>query len=149
MFVRILAAAFVAAVVGGGVAFAQTMQTVEQASRAPNDTQLTVKVTVAQKLGDNLYAIEDASGRIPLDLGPVWWSLQELTVGEALTVTAEVGRGRDGMRPVELDGISVTRADGSVLNIRPAAGKPGWAGGPKVVGPKHPGYKAPIVTPTP
>ena len=125
----------------GGIAFAQAPQTVQEASQAPDDAQVGLTVRVAEKHGDNLYRIEDTSGAIGLGLGPPWWSLHELTVGETLTVIGEVGRGRDGTKPPELDGITVTRADGSVVDIRPQGGRPGWAGGPKVVGPKHPGYK--------
>ncbi len=72
----------------------------------------------------NSFVLDDGSGQVIVDAGPRWWQLIDLTVGEQLTVTGKVGRSG------ELDAFSITRSNGSVINIRPPAGPPSWAGGP-------------------
>ncbi len=78
----------------------------------------------------NSFVLDDGSGQLIVDAGPRWWQPIDLTVGEQLTVTGKVGRSG------ELDAFSITRSNGSVINIRPAAGPPPWAGGPNRRGPR-------------
>jgi hypothetical protein len=72
----------------------------------------------------NDFILDDDSGQIIVDAGPRWWQPLNLTVGEQITVTGEIERSG------EFDAFSITRSNGTVINIRPAAGPPPWAGGP-------------------
>nr|MCU0537157.1 hypothetical protein [Hydrococcus sp. Prado102] len=49
----------------------------------------------------------------------------DLEPGEQVTVTGEVSKKNN-----EFDAFSITRSNGSTINIRPADGPPPWAGGP-------------------
>lgn len=84
---------------------------------------VTVSGTVAQVVG-NSFVLEDSSGQLIVDAGPRWWQPITLTLGERVTVRGEIGRSG------EFDAFSITRSNGSVINIRPAEGPPPWAGGP-------------------
>lgn len=84
---------------------------------------VTVSGRVTSVVG-NEFMLEDDSGQIIVDAGPRWWQTVDVSVGEELTVTGEVERGG------ELDAFSITKGDGTIINIRPAEGPPPWAGGP-------------------
>ncbi|MGH2498691.1 MAG: hypothetical protein ACRDF0_01140, partial [Candidatus Limnocylindria bacterium] len=100
--------------------------------------------------GDPVYTIDTGSGVLRLDAGPPWFhgTPHPLAafVGQVVTVSGERGGARPATVPApakvdegpEIDVFSVT-LNGNTTTIR-AAGKPPWAGGPSVVGPKHPGY---------
>ena len=123
-------------------AFAQTADIATVLETAAKDDVVEVEAEVAGASDDNVVTITDATGRVKLNFGPVWYSVYKFLAGEKLRVTAAVDKGQDGDKPAELDAITVTRPDGTVLEVRPLHGKPGWAGGPDVVGEKHPGYQA-------
>lgn len=84
---------------------------------------ITISGTVNQAIG-NHFVLDDSSGQIIVDAGPRWEQPISLTPGERVTVRGKVGRSG------ELDAFSITRSDGTVINIRPDFGPPPWAGGP-------------------
>jgi len=91
--------------------------------------------------GDTEYTLTADGGVFNLGAGPAWFydgnhPLAPL-VGKTVTVTGESGIGKKTGQP-EIDVYSVT-SDGQTTQIR-SSGKPPWAGGPQVVGPKHPGF---------
>jgi hypothetical protein len=69
----------------------------------------------------NAFVLEDETGSVLVETGPEWFAERTFAVGERLVVTGEMDGG-------EFDAFTVTRADGSVDRIRPAAGPPPWAG---------------------
>ena len=100
---------------------------------------------LAKTLTGTVVAAEDGKGRPTfsmtvggvvweLSAGPKWfWGANNplaAYVGKAVEVTGTYHAGEN-----ELD---VATVDGKALR---AAGKPPWAGGPKVVGSSHPGWK--------
>ncbi|MCG6134564.1 MAG: DNA-binding protein [Nostoc sp. LLA-1] len=85
---------------------------------------MTITGRVESIVGNN-FVLNDGSGRIIVDAGPRWWHRINLSQGEQVTVTGELGSRGD-----EFDAFTITRADKSVVNIRPQEGPPPWAGGP-------------------
>ncbi len=91
--------------------------------------------------GDTEYTLTADDGVFNLGAGPAWFydgnhPLAPL-VGKSVTVTGESKTGKKTGEP-EIDVYSFT-SDGQTTQIR-SSGKPPWAGGPKVVGLKHPGF---------
>lgn len=82
----------------------------------------TVSGRVTSVVGNN-FVIQDDTGQIIVDAGPRWWREINLSPGERVTVTGELGKN-------ELDAFSITRANGSRVEIRSPEGPPPWAGGP-------------------
>jgi hypothetical protein len=80
------------------------------------------------------YSISAGGTTWELSAGPPWFwgqdSPLEASVGRSVTV---VGTYHEGETELSVDTI-----DGTAIR---AAGKPPWAGGPKVVGERHPGWK--------
>ena len=93
----------------------------------------TVKATTDAN-GRSTYALTDGAKTWDLSDGPPWfWGDKDplkAYVGKTITVVGTTETGG-----TELD---VTTVDGKAIR---AAGKPPWAGGPKVVGATHPGWK--------
>lgn len=91
------------------------------------DLQQTIPgITVSGKVTNvvgNSFVLDDGSGQIIVDAGPRWWQPINVAMGEQLTVRGEVEPSG------EFDAFSITRSNGSVINIRPAEGPPPWAGG--------------------
>jgi hypothetical protein len=105
-----------------------TLPTLAQAQTKIGDLQqrangTTVSGKVTQIVGND-FIIDDGTGQLIVDAGPRWWREINLKPGEQVSVTGELGRSG------ELDAFSITREDGSVIDIRPAQGPPPWAGGP-------------------
>ena len=97
--------------------------------------------TIQDSDGDTEYTLTADDGAFNLSAGPAWFydgnhPLAPL-VGKTVTVTGESKIGKKTGQP-EIDVYSVT-SDGQTTQIR-SSGKPPWAGGPQVVGPKHPGF---------
>jgi len=84
--------------------------------------------------GRPAYSLTAAGTTWELSAGPSWFWLHdnplEASVGKAVTVT--------GTHHESETSLSVDTIDGKALR---AEGRPPWAGGPKVVGEKHPGWK--------
>jgi len=100
--------------------------------------------------GDREYVLNG----IELSVGPPWyWGTKnplEPFVGKSVTVTGRTDTGRPSTKAngkaADADGpefevYTVSSSDGKVVTPVRAEGKPPWAGGPKVVGERHPGYK--------
>jgi hypothetical protein len=71
----------------------------------------------------NKFVLNDGSGEILVDTAPSWWSTIAVTQGEMLRVRGELGDD-------DFDAFRITRADGTVIEIRPEQGPPPWPGGP-------------------
>jgi uncharacterized protein YdeI (BOF family) len=101
--------------------------TLVQAQTRIGDLQRSNSVTITGQVVSavgNDFVLDDGSGQIIVDAGPRWWREINLTPGEQVTVTGEVGRSG------EFDAFAITKADGSVIEIRSPEGPPPWAGGP-------------------
>jgi hypothetical protein len=109
---------------------AQKTHTPEQAITVQGTIQ---KTTAAD--GKVAYTLVANGTTYHLSDGPEWWwgANDPLAsyVGRTVDVTGEVAQGS-----TDIDVLSV---DGKALR---APGRPPWAGGPKAVGEKHPGFKA-------
>lgn len=103
--------------------FAQTTRIVDlQRPRG-----MTIAGRVESIIG-NKFVLNDGTGEIIIDAGPRWWQNINLSPGEQVTVTGELGKRGD-----EFDAFTITRATGSVIEIRSPEGPPPWAGGPNRV----------------
>ncbi len=101
------------------IAIAQTsIEELQQRSEG-----ITVSGEITSVVGND-FVLNDSTGEIIVDAGPRWWQEINLAPGEEVTVTGELGRGG------ELDAYSITRGDGSTIEIRSPGGPPPWAGGP-------------------
>ncbi|MEQ8974766.1 MAG: NirD/YgiW/YdeI family stress tolerance protein [Coleofasciculus sp. C1-SOL-03] len=81
---------------------------------------ITLSGTVVSVVGND-FILDDGTGQIIVDAGPRWWQEINLSAGEKVTVIGEIDEG-------EFDAFSITRSDGSLINIRPSEGPPPWAG---------------------
>lgn len=84
----------------------------------------TVSGQITSVVGND-FVLDDGTGQIIVDAGPQWWQEIKLTEGEEVTVTGELEE-----RGGELDAYSITRSDGSTIEIRSPEGPPPWAGSP-------------------
>jgi RNase P/RNase MRP subunit p29 len=100
--------------------FAQTTRIVDL--RRPRSISITGQV---ESIVGNKFTLNDGSGQIIVDAGPGWWRELSLSQGEKVTVTGELGN-----KGNEFDAFSITRANGSTIQIRSPEGPPPWAGGP-------------------
>jgi uncharacterized protein YdeI (BOF family) len=110
-----------------GTAAAATVGTIAEATGSKAEAEWTVSGTVAS-INGNEYVITDGAYSIAVEFGPRWYKAVDLTVGEAVTVTGEVDRGKAADKPAQIDAYSVTRGDKSVVEVRKGPGKPPWAG---------------------
>lgn len=108
-----------------------------KADRAPEiaaEVRGTVRAATDEK-GRPSYSVTVGGTTWELEAGPAWfWGSDhplQAFVGRTVTLT---GTTREGS--LELD---VEAVDGTPIR---EPGKPPWAGGPKVVGERHPGWKA-------
>jgi RNase P/RNase MRP subunit p29 len=98
---------------------AQTSTSIEELQQRSSGT--TVSGEIVSVVGND-FVLDDGTGEIIVDAGPRWWREIELSPGEEVTVTGELGKGG------EIDAYSITRGDGSTVEIRPPQGPPPWAG---------------------
>ncbi|USR90900.1 DNA-binding protein [Phormidium yuhuli AB48] len=82
---------------------------------------VTISGTVRCIVGND-FILDDGTGEIIVDAGPLRWHRLDLQQGEQVTVL-----GRPGEH--DFDAIQIIRSNGEVLNLRPASGRPPWAGG--------------------
>lgn len=102
-------------------AFAQA-----QSNTRIGDLQRTRGITISGEVVSvvgNDFTLSDGSGEIIVDAGPRWWREINIKPGEKVTVVGEVS-GKSG----EFDAYSITRANGTTIDIRPAGGPPPWSG---------------------
>lgn len=104
-----------------------------QDQKAP-EHPVTLSGTVGKATGeDGEFTLTVGSTVYTLDAGPKWWwgaaSPLAAVVGKHVTIAGEQEDGSTDVDVLAIDG----------KQLRPA-GRPPWAGGWKVVGPKHPGW---------
>lgn len=71
----------------------------------------------------NEFVLDDGTGQIIVDAGPIWYHQLNLREGERVTVIGEYD-------DYDFDAFEITRSNGETLRIRHAGGPPPWAGGP-------------------
>lgn len=118
LFVALIALAAGATLIIPDVVRAQT--SIEELQQRSNGT--TVSGEIISVVGND-FVLDDGTGEIIVDAGPRWWQEIDLSPGEEVTVTGELGKGG------EIDAYSITRGDGSTVEIRSPEGPPPWAGG--------------------
>jgi hypothetical protein len=131
---------------GGAAANAEKPGNGPKAEKPGRGPKAEKKPSTPVTMSGRVEAVEDAKGRTTYQLlangstyelsaGPKWWWLDDnplaAHVGNDVEVSGEQTEGSS-----EID---VTAVNGTAIR---AEGKPPWAGGPKVVGEKHPGWKA-------
>jgi uncharacterized protein YdeI (BOF family) len=87
-----------------------------------NREGMTISGEIENVVGNN-FVLNDGTGEVVVDAGPVWWQQLDLTTGESVSVVGEMDNG-------EFDAFSITRENGEVIDIREPQGPPPWAGGP-------------------
>lgn len=100
------------------------------------DQMVTVSGQIVQHLRDNHYVLDDGTGRIVIDGGPIWYHQLNLPIGQQVRVTGEVSLGPTWLsspRTPEIDICAAVLADGTVITVR-GPGRPPWAGGPRRTG---------------
>jgi uncharacterized protein YdeI (BOF family) len=95
-----------------------------QANTRIRDLQQPKGITISGKVisvvGNN-FTLSDGTAEVIVDAGPHWWKQLNVSRGEQLTVIGKMDEG-------EFDAFSVTKSNGTVINIRPSEGPPPWAG---------------------
>jgi hypothetical protein len=99
---------------------AKAQTSIEELQQRASGT--TVSGEIVSVVGND-FLLDDGTGQIIVDAGPRWWQEIDLSPGEEVTVTGELGKGN------EIDAYSITRGDGSTIEIRSPEGPPPWAGG--------------------
>jgi hypothetical protein len=102
------------------------------------ETTITVRGPISKTTdadGDVAYTLTANGKTYRLEIGPPWWWAANnplaSKVGGTHEVTGEIEGTSDELEVFSIDGTTVR-----------SPGKPPWAGGPKVVGQRHPGWKA-------
>ncbi len=122
-----------------GVASAQGLvqATIAQILVNPvRDQVVAVSGQIVQHLGDNDYVLDDGTGRIVIDGGPLWYHQLNLPIGQQVRVIGEVSLGPTWLASPRTPGIDICAlvlADGTVITAR-RPGRPPWAGGPRRTG---------------
>ena len=80
----------------------------------------TIPGEVASVVGND-FTLRDSYGEIIVDAGSRWWRKINPKPGGKVTVRSQVSK-----KSGEFDAFSITRADGSVIQIRPAQALPPW-----------------------
>jgi hypothetical protein len=81
---------------------------------------VSISGTVRSVVGND-FVLEDGTGQVVIDAGPRWYRPLSFWPGERLTVTGEYDDG-------EFDAYTIRRANGAIIEVRPASGPPPWAG---------------------
>lgn len=90
-----------------------------------NELQRTRGTTISGRVTSvvgNDFTIDDGTGQVIVDAGPRWYQPVNVSLGERVTVVGEMDEG-------EFDAFSITKSNGSVIQIRSPFGPPPWAGG--------------------
>ncbi|MCW6053998.1 NirD/YgiW/YdeI family stress tolerance protein [Lyngbya sp. CCAP 1446/10] len=100
-------------------AFAQSLTRIS--NLRPSRTPITIsgKVVGFGDADENEWIIDDGSGQIRIDAGPRSWRDINVSKGETIRVVGEMDDG-------EFDAFSITRSNGSVINIRSPKGREPW-----------------------
>ncbi|MCG8361726.1 MAG: hypothetical protein MJA27_00165 [Pseudanabaenales cyanobacterium] len=89
------------------------------------DLQRTSSLTITGEIRSvvgNEFILDDGTGQIIVDAGPIWYHQLNLLQGEQVTVVGEYD-------DYDFDAFRITRDNGDVIYIREAFGPPPWAGG--------------------
>jgi uncharacterized protein YdeI (BOF family) len=131
---RILLIGAITALVLGvvGTAVAATYGSIAEIKALPADSPVTFTATVLSADGND-YTLSDGVDTLSLGFGPRWYKAVDLVVGDKVTVTGEVDKGKTGDKAAAVDAFSVTTSSGTAIEVRTGPGKPPWAGkgGPK------------------
>lgn len=103
-------------------AFAQAQNNTRIGDLQQRARGTTISGKVVSVFGND-FTLSDGSGEIIVDAGPRWWREINLKPGEQVSVIGEVSK-----KSGEFDAFSITRANGSTIEIRPADGPPPWSG---------------------
>jgi uncharacterized protein YdeI (BOF family) len=93
------------------------------------DEVVTVRGKVVRRVAGNDYVLDDGTGNLVVDGGPIEKHSLDLPLDTHVEITGEVSLGPSKSpqpRSPEISIFSVTKADGTVVQIRGA--KPHWAG---------------------
>lgn len=105
---------------------ATTLQ--DMLAQPQHKAMVSFKAMVVEDQGRNKFLVEDGGRRIEVKAGPDWHHTVGLPMKQALTFQGELrAKDKHGERKLEVELYRVTRADGAVLVIREAGGKP-WGG---------------------
>ena len=116
----------------------QAKDKAEKADQDGPETTITVRGPIAKTTdaeGETSYTLTANGKTYRLEVGPPWWWGANDPLASKLGGTHEVTGEVEGTAN-ELEVFSI---DGTTVR---SPGKPPWAGGPKVVGERHPGWKA-------
>jgi len=138
-----VAAGFLAVALSSGSALAVDPSPSPNPTKAPKvkvaEAPITVSGTVGETTdpdGAKTYTLTVGGKTYTLEAGPSWWwgTNHPLAahVGKTVDVVGEIAAGS-----TEIDVESVNGKP-----VRTATGKAPWAGGPKTVGERHPGWKS-------
>ncbi len=103
-------------------AFAQAITRIRDLPASKTGITISGRVVGFGEADENEWIIEDSSGRVRVDAGPRRWRNINLSEGETITVVGEMDDG-------EFDAFSITKSNGSIIEIRSPQGPPPWAGG--------------------
>ena len=78
---------------GGFVAGAETISTVKQVMEMRDDVPVIVKGNIIQRMGDETYLFEDATGSITVEIDDDEWRGQTITPADTVKMYGEVDRG--------------------------------------------------------
>ncbi|MGF1496051.1 MAG: OB-fold nucleic acid binding domain-containing protein [Elainellaceae cyanobacterium] len=84
------------------------------------DPGVTIAGEIRSVVG-NEFILDDGTGQVIVDGGPIWYHQLNLQEGEQVTVVGEYD-------DYDFDAFSITRGSGEVIRIRDAEGPPPWAG---------------------
>lgn len=101
-------------------AFAQAITRIRDLPALKTPTTISGRVVGFGEADENEWIIEDSSGQVRVEAGPRRWRNINLSEGETITVLGEMDDG-------EFDAFSITRSNGSIINIRSPKGPPPWA----------------------
>ncbi|MDO8964459.1 MAG: hypothetical protein Q7W30_08225 [Coriobacteriia bacterium] len=110
-----------------GTAVAATYGSIAEIKALPADSPVTFTATVLTASGND-YTLSDGVDTLSLGFGPRWYKAVDLAVGEKVTTTGEVDKGKAGDKAAEVDAYSVTTSNGTAVEVRKGPGKPPWAG---------------------
>ncbi|MEG4864070.1 MULTISPECIES: DNA-binding protein [unclassified Microcoleus] len=107
--------------VAASSAFAQAITRIRDLRPSRTPTTISGKVVGFGEADENEWIIDDGSGGIRVDAGPRSWRNINVSRGETIRVVGEMDDG-------EFDAFSVTRSNGSVINIRSPQNREPWEG---------------------
>lgn len=123
---KILTSAVTSAVLTMGMAVEMTLEinpAIAQISirDLQRNQGLTISGVIRSVVG-NEFILDDGTGQVIVDAGPIWYHQLNLREGERVTVVGKY-------EGYDFDAFTITRENGEILQIRPPQGPPPWSGG--------------------